>query len=135
MKNKKPKVLRISNTHNVLSKGWAYVSLVSLQDAFTKARPVIFYISPKPYEKFPTTALLLEKPSDIKAAYISKEWLEHENSYNGFKRGSTSGYYLAKVRAKSDEFKMLSAYPSWVKNAVAYHKRKAKAKQVKKGGC
>ena len=129
---KNPKVLRIYNTHNVYSKGCAYVSLASLQDAFTKARPVIFYISPKPCESFPTTALLLEKPADIKEAYISKEWLEHERSYSGFKRDTSSGYFLAKIRAKGEDFKKLSTYPSFVKNAVAYHKRKNKEK---KGGC
>jgi len=126
---KSPKTLKIKNDRTISKGGFVTLPYAALKDAHKKGKPVIAYIPADNYANIPVTAVIWRNQQALKDAFISSDWLPHENSYNGFMKNRESGYWLTQMRVTREDLVTFENLPKYAQKAIEAHQKRTGGKR------
>lgn len=126
---KTPKVLKIKNDRTISKGGFVTLPYAALKDAHDKGKPVVAYIPADNYANIPVTAILWRNQQSLKDAFITSEWLPHEQNYKGFMKTKENGYLLTRMRVTREDLVSFENLPKYARNAVAAHQKRTGGKR------
>ena len=118
---KSPKTLKIKNERTISTGGFVTLPYAALNDAHSKGKPVIAYIPADHYSEIPVTAVLWRTKEALTDAFISSEWLPHENTYNGFMKSKENGYWLTQMKVTREDLVSFDKLPKYAQKAIELH--------------
>ena len=126
---KTPKLLKIKNDRTISKGGFVTLPYAALKDAHDKTKPVVAYIPADSYADLPVTAILWRTPQALKDAFITSEWLPHEQNYKGFLKGKESGYWLTQMKVTREDLVTFENLPKYAQKGIEMHQKRTGGKR------
>jgi len=126
---KAPKVLKIKNDRTISKGGFVTLPYAALKDAHEKGKPVVAYIPADNYANIPVTAILWRNQQSLKDAFITSEWLPHEQSYTGFMKTKENGYWLTRMKVTREDLVTFENLPKYAQKGIEMHHKRTGGKR------